>query len=134
MKQYPLSISDEPSYPYRGVMLDTARHYIRMQDIKRIVNGMQIARLNALHLHLTDSESFPLVLDSYPQISNAGSYSSQETYDQFSIAELVSYASQRGVTVIPEIDAPAHSRAWALSDDLQVLNSCFGYPPEQWSK
>lgn len=46
--------------------------------------------------------------------------------------DLVSYASDRGITVIPEMDAPAHSRAWALSDDLTILNSCYGYSPADW--
>lgn len=115
-------------------MLDVARHYLRIEDIQRIINGLQTVKINVLHLHITDSESFPLILASYPQIALAGAYSSQETYDEFSMQTLVDYASKRGITIVPEMDAPAHSRAWALSEDLTILNSCYGYPPENWSK
>lgn len=82
LENYPITISDEPSYTYRGVMLDPARNFLRIEDYKRIIDGMQIAKLNYLHIHFTDSESFPIQLDGYPQIPQHGAYSANETYSK----------------------------------------------------
>jgi hexosaminidase len=100
-----------------------------VEVLQRTIRGMQIAKLNILHLHITDSESFPWQLVDYAQITKYGAYNSEEVYLDEDLFELVNYAQDRGVLIVPEIDQPAHTRSWALAPELQELNACYGYPP-----
>lgn len=134
LRHYPLSVRDKPSYAYRGLMLDTARHYLAVEKIKQVIDGMQAVKLNVLHLHLTDSESFPLQLSAYRAITEAGAYSSQEVYSAQSIQELVWYGQNKGVLIVPEVDAPAHARSWAQAPGFEQLNACGNYTRSQWQK
>ena len=61
-------------------MLDTARHFLSISDIKRTIDGMRVTKLNVLHIHFTDSESFPIYIKSYPNLTEYGAYSKEETY------------------------------------------------------
>ena len=71
----PLTIKDAPRYPYRGFMLDTARHYFSNQTIKELIETLSAAKFSVLHWHIVDDESFPLHLDSAPDLAQYGAFS-----------------------------------------------------------
>ncbi|KAL4486823.1 hypothetical protein ABPG72_006655 [Tetrahymena utriculariae] len=128
----PLSIKDAPAFGHRGVMIDTSRHFLSLEIIKQTIRGLSISKFNVLHLHLTDSESFPFELFSYPEITAFGAYSLEEIYTQEELRELDAYAQTYGVILIPEIDSPAHTRSWSNPPNLQDIDACRDYPKEQW--
>lgn len=122
-----VTVEDAPKFPYRGLMVDTARNYIPMELIKRAVDGMAASKLNVLHLHLTDAESFPLSIPGLEQFVEYGAYSSEMTYSVQDIIELIEYAKVRGIRVILEIDAPSHVNSgweWGENEDLGQLVMC----------
>ncbi|KAJ7205655.1 N-acetylhexosaminidase [Mycena rebaudengoi] len=105
----PIQISDAPAYPYRGFMLDTARNYFPVSDIKRTLDAMSWVKINTLHWHVVDSQSFPLVIPGFTALAAKGAYSSSDVYTPSDVKEIVSYAAARGIEVIPEIDTPGHT-------------------------
>ena len=102
------SISDHPRYPWRGVLIDVARHFISLKMLKHVVDGLAELKMNVLHLHLTDDQAFRFECRAIPQLA------SEEHLTQKELAELVTYAADRGVRVIPEIDVPGHVTAWLV--------------------
>lgn len=86
-------------YRYRGLMLDTSRNYFTVDSIKRTLIGMAHSKLNRFHWHITDSQSFPYVSKSYPQLSQYGAYSSKEIYTSEDIREVADFARVRGIQV-----------------------------------
>lgn len=112
-----VKISDKPYYPHRGVMLDTARNFIPVDMIKTMIDSMSYSKLNVFHWHISDSQSFPLVMYSLPGFAEFGAYSPEETYRPWQVEDIVKYAAKRGVRVLPELDAPAHVGAgWESVD------------------
>ncbi|KAJ7068992.1 N-acetylhexosaminidase [Mycena belliarum] len=105
----PVQISDAPAYPYRGFMLDTARNYYPVSDIKRTLDAMSWVKINTLHWHVVDSQSFPLVIPGYTELSAKGAYSAKSVYTPEDVKSIVAYAAARGIDVIPEIDTPGHT-------------------------
>ena len=120
----PIHIKDTPSLGYRGLMLDTARHYLQMTTLKHVLDGMMFHKLNVFHWHITDDESFPLVLESLPELSQYGAFSIKHIYTREDVTEIVRYARLRGIRVIAEIDSPGHCLSWGFSPELAdiVLN------------
>jgi beta-hexosaminidase Fdl len=92
-------IHDAPKFHYRGLMLDTSRHYFSVEAIKRTLVGMAHSKLNRFHWHITDSQSFPFVSKFYPQLAMYGAYSANEVYTWDDIKELVEFARVRGIQV-----------------------------------
>ncbi|KAF9801356.1 hypothetical protein SFRURICE_002996, partial [Spodoptera frugiperda] len=103
-----VSISDKPVYPYRGILLDTARNFYTIDAIKATIDAMAAVKLNTFHWHITDSQSFPFEMSKRPELTRLGAYSPFKVYTKNDIAEVVEYALVRGVRVLPEFDAPAH--------------------------
>ncbi|CAH4037655.1 unnamed protein product [Pieris brassicae] len=101
-------ITDKPVYPYRGVLLDTARNYFTIDSIKRTLDAMSLVKLNTFHWHITDSQSFPFMSKRRPNLSKYGAYSPAKIYTSEMIADVVRYGLERGIRVMPEFDAPAH--------------------------
>ena len=124
----PISIEDFPSYRYRGLMIDTSRHFLETQTIKTIVDGMAASKLNVLHWHIVDQDSFPLYLESAPELAVWGAYEKPgyelKMYNKASIQDVIGYANSRGVTVIPETDMPGHTYSWGLSPEWEGVVSC----------
>lgn len=108
-----VNVSDGPLYGYRGILLDVARNFYPVPDLMRTVRGMAYNKLNVLHLHLTDSQSFPLEVPSEPELARKGTFGPQFIYSASNIRKLVSYARSYGVRIVPEIDIPGHSGSWA---------------------
>lgn len=94
-----------PAYPWRGVSLDVARHFFAPATIRRFIDLAARYRLNVVHLHLTDNEAWRLPSRRYPRLASA------EHYTERQLRDLVAYARARGITVVPEIDLPAHAAA-----------------------
>ncbi|KQZ22149.1 beta-hexosaminidase [Caulobacter sp. Root1472] len=120
-------IDDAPRFAWRGLMLDTARHYRSPQVIKRIIDGMASLKLNTLHWHLTDDQGWRLEIKKYPKLTEHGAWrqpagaaglttSGQAVryggvYTQDQAREIVAYAAARNITVVPEIEMPGHAQA-----------------------
>jgi len=105
----PISVRDSPAYPYRGLMLDTARSYFPVDVIKRQLDAMSWVKMSAFHWHIVDSQSFPLVVPGFEIISEKGAYSPSAIYTPADVADIVSYAGARGIDVIVEVDTPGHT-------------------------
>jgi len=80
MNNTPISIYDIPAYPHRGIMIDSSRHFLSLEVIYQTLDTMMYNKLNVLHWHLTDAESFTLLLTTYPDITKGGAYTSTEIY------------------------------------------------------
>lgn len=109
----PWTIVDGPRFPYRGLLIDTSRHYLPLPVIKNVIDSMTYAKLNVLHWHIVDSQSFPLEIPSYPNLWK-GTYSASERYTMADATEIVSYARRRGINVLAEIDVPGHAGSWGV--------------------
>lgn len=102
-------IEDAPRFAWRGLMIDPARHFVDLETLKRQVDMMERVKLNVLHLHLSDNEGFRVESLRYPRLTEISSHG--EYYSQAQIRELVTYAGDRGVRIVPEFDVPAHTGA-----------------------
>uniref|UniRef100_A0A2C9UU70 beta-N-acetylhexosaminidase n=1 Tax=Manihot esculenta TaxID=3983 RepID=A0A2C9UU70_MANES len=107
----PWTIIDKPRFSYRGLLIDTSRHYQPLPMIKKVIDSMVYVKLNVLHWHIVDTQSFPLEIPSYPKLWD-GAYSYSERYTFADAAEIVSYAQRRGINVLAEIDVPGHALSW----------------------
>lgn len=108
-----VTIEDAPRFPWRGLLLDSARHFIPLNDIKRQIDGMAAAKLNVLHWHLTDDQGWRFTSKRYPKLTQLASDGQFYTPDQ--MREIVRYAADRGNRVVPEIDMPGHASAIAVA-------------------
>ncbi len=108
-----VAIEDAPRFPWRGLLLDSARHFIPLDDIKRQIDGMAAAKLNVLHWHLTDDQGWRFASKRYPKLTELASDGLFYTQDQ--MRDVVRYATARGVRVVPEIDMPGHASAIAVA-------------------
>ena len=108
-----VTIEDAPRFPWRGLLLDSARHFIPLNDIKRQIDGMAAAKLNVLHWHLTDDQGWRFTSKRYPKLTQLASDGQFYTPEQ--MREIVRYATDRGIRVVPEIDMPGHASAIAVA-------------------
>lgn len=106
-------IRDEPRFPWRGLMIDVSRHFQPTEVIKRNLDGMASAKMNVLHLHLSDNQGFRLECKAYPKLHELGSEGGY--YTQLEIKEIIRYASDRGIRVVPEFDLPGHATSWFVA-------------------
>ncbi|MGB0935952.1 MAG: family 20 glycosylhydrolase [Colwellia sp.] len=106
-------ITDKPRFKWRGLLIDSVRHFIPIEDLKRQLRGMAAAKLNVFHWHLTDDQGWRVESKAFPklhQLASDGLF-----YTQKEIIELVNYASQLGIRVVPELDLPGHASAIAVA-------------------
>ncbi|PRP84629.1 hypothetical protein PROFUN_07879 [Planoprotostelium fungivorum] len=123
----PVLIRDSPTFIHRGILLDTSRHFFPVGDLLRTLDGMSTVKLNVLHWHITDSQSFPLLSKAVPELAQKGAYKKRgviQVYNQTDVDTIVRYGYERGIRVIPEIDMPGHTRSWAFSHP--ELTTCVG--------
>jgi len=106
-------VEDRPRFPWRGLMIDVSRHFMPLEVIKRNIDGMAAVKLNTLHLHLSDDEGFRVESRNAPKLQELAS--DGESYTQDQIRELLSYARERGVRVVPEFDIPGHAVSWLIA-------------------
>src|SRR5579871_1562175 len=103
-------IEDHPRFPWRGLMLDVARHWMPAAVIKRNLDAMAAVKLNVLHWHLSDDQGFRVESKRYPRLQQYGSEG--HFYTQAQVREVIAYARDRGIRVVPEFDMPGHTTAW----------------------
>ena len=129
------TIHDRPRFAWRGAMLDVARHFFGVGEVKRLVDLMALYKLNRLHLHLTDDQGWRIAIRSWPRLTSHGSLTEVGggpggRFTQREYASIVAYARARFVEVVPEIDMPGHVNA-ALSSYASL--NCNGVAPDPYS-
>ena len=107
-----VTIKDQPRFPWRGLMIDVSRHFIPLDVLKRNLDGMAAVKMNVFHWHLSDDQGFRAESKVFPKLTEMGSEG--KFYTQAEIRDLIAYAHDRGIRVIPEFDTPGHSRSWFL--------------------
>ncbi len=127
-----VTVRDRPRFPWRGFMLDVARHFFGVDDVKHLIDLIAAYKMNRLHLHLTDDQGWRLEIRSWPALTEIGGSTSVGGgpggfYTQAEFASLVAYARERYVTVVPEIDLPGHTGAALAS--VPELNADGVAPP-----
>jgi hexosaminidase len=148
-----MQIIDAPVFAWRGVMLDSARHYQSPEFIRRFVDAMAWHKLNVLHWHLTDDQAWRLEIRKYPKLTAIGAWRVPAGaaprkdidpvtgaprryggfYSQATVRELVAYAAERGITIVPEIEMPGHaSAAIAAYPELGALPGSVREVPSDW--
>ncbi|MBO0779489.1 MAG: beta-N-acetylhexosaminidase [Ktedonobacteraceae bacterium] len=124
-----VTIEDSPRFPWRGLMLDTARHFFPKEEILKFIDLLALHKMNRLHLHLTDDQGWRIEVKKYPKLTEVGAYRKETVvgharepqgydgtphggfYTQNDLREIVAYAAARFITVVPEVDIPGHARA-----------------------
>jgi hexosaminidase len=105
-------IEDEPRFPWRGLLIDVCRHWMPVEVIKRNLDGMAAVKLNVLHWHLSEDQGFRVECRNFPKLHERGSDGTYYTQDQ--IREILEYARDRGIRVVPEFDMPGHTTSWLV--------------------
>jgi len=107
-----VEIKDKPRFPWRGLLIDSCRHFMPLEVIKRNLEGMSAVKLNVLHWHLTEDQGFRVECKTHPKLHLMGSDGLY--YSQEQIREVVNFAADRGIRVMPEFDIPGHSTSWLV--------------------
>jgi len=105
-----VTIKDQPRFAWRGLLIDVGRHFIPLDVVKRNLDGMEAVKMNVLHLHLSDNQGFRVESKKFPKLAELGSDGLY--YTQEEIRDLISYARDRGIRVLPEFDMPGHSTSF----------------------
>ncbi|KAK3300299.1 glycoside hydrolase superfamily [Chaetomium fimeti] len=126
----PVSVQDAPKFRHRGVMMDTARYFFPVSDILRTIDAMSWNKMNRLHVHVTDSQSWPLEIPSLPEVSEKGAYHPSQTYSPEDIEHIQTYGAVRGVEVYFEIDMPGHIGVVSLSHPELIV--AYNELPYHW--
>ncbi len=105
-----VEVQDAPRFTWRGLMIDASRHFMPVDMVKRNLDGMSAVKLNVLHWHLSDDQGFRVECRTWPRLHKLGSDGLYYTQDQ--IRDVIAYAADRGIRVMPEFDIPGHSTSW----------------------
>ena len=108
-----VSIVDRPRFSWRGLMIDSGRHFMPMEVLKRNIDGMEAVKMNVFHWHLSENQGFRVESKKFPKLHELGSDGFY--YTQEEVRELIEYARDRGIRVVPEFDVPGHSTAWLVA-------------------
>ena len=106
----PVVIQDKPRFPWRGLMIDSSRHFTPIDVVKRNLDGMAAVKLNVFHWHLSENQGFRIESRRFPKLHEMGSDGLYYTQEQ--VRDIISYARDRGIRVVPEFDMPGHSTSW----------------------
>lgn len=105
-----VEIDDHPRFGWRGLSLDASRHFLGVGDIKRTIDGLAMVKMNVLHWHLSDDQGFRVESKKFPRLQEKGS--DGEFYTQAEVKDVIAYARDRGVRIVPEFDMPGHATSW----------------------
>jgi hexosaminidase len=122
-----VAIHDQPRFPWRGAMLDVARHFFKPAAVKRFIDQLALYKFNVLHLHLTDDQGWRLKIGSWPNLTEVGgstavNHDPAGYYTQEEYRDIVTYAAERYITIVPEVDMPGHTNA-ALASYAELNQS-----------
>lgn len=106
-------VQDFPRFAFRGFLLDISCHFLPLDVMRAHVDAMLYNKMNVLHWHIVDSQSFPYVSKVFPKLGLTTAYDANETYTIAEISEFLEFARLRGIRVIPEFDSPGHSESWS---------------------
>lgn len=106
-------IEDRPRFSWRGMLLDTSRHFMAKEHVFRLLDCMEVAKLNVLHFHLANDQGFRMECETFPKLHEQGSEGAYYTKEE--MAEIIAFASDRGIRVVPEFCLPGHSVSWQVA-------------------
>ncbi|KAJ2617710.1 Glucosamine-6-phosphate isomerase (Glucosamine-6-phosphate deaminase) (GNPDA) (GlcN6P deaminase) [Coemansia sp. RSA 1365] len=127
VRNTPVHIEDKPVLAHRGILLDTARNYYPVEDIKRTLDAMSYNKLNVFHWHIVDSHSWPVESKTYPDLQKNGAYAADMQYSYADVEDIIQYAKERGIRVIPEFDMPGHM--FIVGETYPEIMSCMKKQP-----
>ena len=107
-----VKLQDQPRFPWRGLLIDVSRHFETIEVLKRNLDAMAAVKLNVFHWHLTEDQGFRVESKKYPKLHQLGSDGNYYTHEQ--IKDIIAYARDRGIRVVPEFDIPGHSTSWLV--------------------
>jgi len=110
----PVAITDFPRFQWRGLLIDSARHYLMPETIFRTIRAMSFTKFNTLHWHIVDAQSFPAEILQYPELSGQGSYVPDAIYTTSMVESVKNYALTFGIRVVLEFDVPGHAASWGF--------------------
>jgi hexosaminidase len=125
-------IVDRPRFAWRGLMIDVSRHFMPAAVIRRQIDAMEAVKLNVLHLHLSDNQGFRVESRRYPKLHEMGS--DGRYYTQEAVHDIVAYARDRGIRVVPEFDVPGHCTSWLVGYPELASKPGNHRPGFDWSK
>lgn len=111
----PWQIQDAPRFAHRGLLVDSGRHFEPVPVLLNLIDSMAMSKLNVMHWHLTEDQSFPLTSRTHPEFAEKGAWSSDERYTWGELKRVVEYSRARGIRVVPEFDMPGHATSWQAS-------------------
>ncbi|KAH8676847.1 putative cytochrome 52A4 [Tricladium varicosporioides] len=114
-KLAPVTIKDAPKFQHRGLNMDVARNWYAVEDILRTIDALSWNKFNILHIHMTDSQSWPMEVPTLPELAQKGAYYTGLTYSPSDIKKIQTYAIQRGIEVVIEFDMPGHTTSIGLA-------------------
>lgn len=126
-----IHVKDFPRFAYRGILLDTARHYIPVPILKKQIDAMSYNKFNVFHWHIVDDQSFPFESLKYPNLTQNGKYGNAHIYTQKDVKEIIEHARLRGIRVIPEFDSPGHVESFGRSFPQFITICWVGEQPYQ---
>jgi hexosaminidase len=120
----PITITDAPTYPWRGLNIDIARNPESPKNIMHLIDGMAFNKFNRLHIHATDSQSWPIDIPAIPELAAKGAYQTSLVWSANDLKSVLSYAQARGITPVIEIDSPGHTASiyWSHPDLIAAYN------------
>lgn len=122
----PIQISDAPRFPWRGLLIDTSRHYLPVQTILNTIAALSYVKMNTLHWHAVDAQSFPMESNALPNIT-LGAWRSDLVYSHADISNIVSVGKSYGVRVVVEFDTPGHAASWGVGYPALTVTDCPSY-------